>query len=1139
MSSSRDLRFGWLALALVCVASSPSTADVYNVKDYGAVGNGATLDSPAINAAIDACFAAGGGTVYFPPGTYLSGSIRLRSNIELNLHADATILGADNSHNYYDDWEDNPWDAYQDFGHSHWKCSLIWGIGLTNIAITGLGTINGGGMTAGDPPHGGGDKTVGLKLCDGVLIEDVTLRSCGHFAVLPTGCSNMTIRNVKVDTNRDGINIDSCDHVTLTNCIVNSPKDDGICLKSTYALGYKKAADHVTITGCKVMGYKVGTFLDGTYQHDPQTNSTGRIKFGTESNGGFTNITITDCEFEHCYGLALETVDGGNIENVNISNITMNDIFFCPIFIRLGNRARGPGPPPPGATRNINISGLTASNVHGRLSSIISGIPGHYVEDVHLSNINITYEGGGTAADAQITFGECETCYPEVHMFGLVSPSWGFYCRHARNIMFNDVQLGVSNGDARPEKVFLDTFASWEFNSDGNREGWSAVNATDNGVTDGAWRLTTSQSDPYVLSPDLGIESNSFGTITIQMSNSNADAEGRLYWKRFGDADFSLSRSQVFTVNTNDQMNEYTLDLSGHSEWTGTITQLCLHPVSTGTGGIVAIDFVRTGDSDTDGDGVPDNIDNCPDRSNQSQTDGDGDGDGDVCDVCPGLHNPGQIDTDADGVGDHCDNCVTGPNPGQADGDGDGFGDVCDTECLNDPISGLNRYATTHYSTGSVIYSDRSHTITSMPAALQGAQGIKTANDDKGKTDAAWITFDLGSPSDVYIAMDRRISPPPDWVTSTYANSGWNVISSVGDQFNLYKATFPAGSVTLGGNVAYGAGDPGAGKSNYFVLAVAVCGPDMDSDSDGLPNDQDNCPSTANPDQADGDGDGVGDVCDPIIIPGIFHTGVDGNGDVLADRVQDQHYELIASADSTWDGPETYTVKSDEFPVPPWIANDSTSKWITPRSDGTEVGPGDYVYKLTFDVTGFDPATAYLTALYASDDSLTGIRLNGVDAGPGYAGFGSWHGLTLTEGFVAGINTLEFSVSNGGSSAGPSGLRVKFTSARALPSAPDADGDGVADFNDDCPNTIARVAVDDAGCPCPPVPGDFDRDGDLDVDDFAHFYTCTSGPGIAQNNPSCADVKLDADDDVDQSDFAVFQRCISGKDTPADPACNG
>ena len=1159
MSLSDHLRCPCLALVLACLASSSSMADVYDVQDYGAAGNGTALDSPAINAAIDACHAAGGGTVYFPPGIYLAGSIRLKSNVTLDLHVDATIKAAPNGGGHFDIPAPNPWDAYQDWGHSHWESALIWGTGLSNIGISGFGKLDGSSMTAGDPAAGNGDRIASFKECSDLSIRDVTLYRAGHFGIIATGCDQVTIDNVRIDTNRDGINIDSCHAVSVSNCTVNSPKDDGICLKSSYALGHKRATQDVLITNCTVMGYMVGTYLDGSRQHDPATPSLGRIKFGTESNGGFSNITITDCHFEHSYGLALETVDGGTLENVDISNITMNDIFFGPIFIRLGNRARGPGPPPPGIARNINISGVTATNVHGKLSSIISGIPGHEVEDVHLSNIHITHDGGGTAADARVAFSECEKCYPEVHMFGLVGPSWGFYARHARRIMFNDVHLSVAGGDARPQKVFIDAFLPWEFKSDGDPEGWSARNATDNGVSGDTWSLTTAQADPYLLSPSLGVEAGYFGIITIRMSNSNADTQGTLSWKRAGDPDFSSACSQAFAVKTDGQINEYKLDLSAHNSWTGTITQLRLDPVGSGTGGLVVLDYVGIGQLDTDGDGIADSVDNCPGNPNPDQGDSDDDGAGDACDVCPGLQSPGHMDTDRDGVGDHCDNCVTQANPSQTDGDSDGWGDVCDTECVAEPISGLNRYSTTHYSTGSVIYSDRSYTISSMPSALQGAQGIQTANADKSKTDAAWIACDLGSPADVYIALDQRVSPPPNWITSTYVDSGWNITSSAPDQYDLYKARFPAGLVTLGGNVAIGAGDPGAGKSNYFVLVVEDCRPDQDSDGDGLPNDQDNCPNTANPDQADSDGDGSGDLCDPMVIPGLFSTGVDGHGDLLAGGVQDPHYGLTTSADTTWDGPEAYSVRPGEAPIPPWIANDSTSQWITPRSDGTEVAPGPYVYSLAFDMAGLNPATAYITALYASDDSVSAIRLNGIDAVPGYAGFGSWHGLTLTEGFVAGLNTLEFVVSNSGSAANPSGLRVKFTSAKASPIGPDADGDGVADGSDNCPstpnadqmdddadlvgnacdgclNTIPHLPVDAAGCPFPPTPADFDRDGDVDGDDVTALEACASGPAIPRG-PGCTGKDLDTDGDVDSDDFAVFQRCYSGPNRSGGANC--
>src|SRR5262249_32199540 len=151
------------------------------------------------------------------------------------------------------------------------------------------------------------------------------------------------IDNLKIDTNRDGLDIDCCQNVRVSNCTVNSPTDDGICPKSSFGLGYARATENVTITNCQVSGYDMGSLLDGTFKRTPSRYTpTGRIKFGTESNGGFKNITISNCVFSYCRGLALETVDGGFLEDVTISNITMRDITNAAFFLRLGDRARGP-----------------------------------------------------------------------------------------------------------------------------------------------------------------------------------------------------------------------------------------------------------------------------------------------------------------------------------------------------------------------------------------------------------------------------------------------------------------------------------------------------------------------------------------------------------------------------------------------------------------------------------------------------------------------------------------------------------------------------------------------------------------------------------------------------------------------------
>jgi polygalacturonase len=269
---------------------------MYNVRSFGALGNGQQLDSPSINKAIDACAQAGGGTVYIPAGTYLSGSIHLKSHIELHLAAGAVILGAPQSMKAYDPAETFEGRAYQDGGHTYFHNSLIWGENLTNVSITGQGMINGGGMTKEDGPRDYGNKSIVLKNCRSVLIRDVTILHGGHFAILTTGCDNLTIDNVTIDTNRDGMDLDCCRNTVVSNCRINSPTDDGLCPKSTYALGRRVITENLTIVNCQVSGFKEGTLLDGSMV--PERGGTGRIKFGTESSGGFRNVTVANSPSE-------------------------------------------------------------------------------------------------------------------------------------------------------------------------------------------------------------------------------------------------------------------------------------------------------------------------------------------------------------------------------------------------------------------------------------------------------------------------------------------------------------------------------------------------------------------------------------------------------------------------------------------------------------------------------------------------------------------------------------------------------------------------------------------------------------------------------------------------------------------------
>ena len=456
--------------------SSVAHRSTYDVTEFGARGDGKTLDSAAINGAIAAAAENGGGTVSFPTGRYLSYSIRLKSNVGLQLEHGCVLIAADGTG--YDAAETNqPWEAYQDYGHNHWQNSLIWGVDLENVSITGPGVIWGKGLSRGEgpPPQaetpGVGNKSIALKNCRNVILRDFAILHGGHFGILATGVDNFTLDNLRIDTNRDGIDIDCCRNVRVSNCSINSPWDDAIVLKSSYALGFPRFTELVTISNCAVMGgYQEGTLLDGTFRRfDPYKKPlpyeeewrTGRIKFGTESNGGFKNITISNCVFDSCHGLALESVDGGVVEDVTISNLTMQDVYEAPIFIRLGARMRGPKRVPVGRIRRVLIGNVVCSNATSPICSIVSGIPGHEIEDVGLSNIMIQHAGGGSSQQASIRVPEKEAEYPDPDMFGPM-PAHGFFIRHVRGIEMDRIKILPDKPDERPA-VILDDVTNAHF----------------------------------------------------------------------------------------------------------------------------------------------------------------------------------------------------------------------------------------------------------------------------------------------------------------------------------------------------------------------------------------------------------------------------------------------------------------------------------------------------------------------------------------------------------------------------------------------------------------------------------------------------------------------------------------------------
>jgi polygalacturonase len=493
-------------LVLPLLLSSRLAAADFDVKSFGAAGDGKALDTAAINRAIAAAHDAGGGSVCFPAGEYLSYSIHLQSNVSLCLGRGATIVAAEPSEDGrtgYDLPEPNPVDNYLDFGHTHWHNSLIWGENLENISIAGPGTIFGRGLSRGightrrdvlpEERNAGvklpdaatapleasvkpgpfsfpnardiqapfvGNKAIALKNCRNVILRDFTLYHGGHFAILATGVDNLTCDNVKIDTNRDGIDFDCCQSVRVSNCTVNSPLDDALCLKSTLALGYARLCKNITIANCQVSGYDEGTLLDGRRLHTLQV-SCGRIKFGTEGNGGFKNITIINCVFDCCRGLALEEVDGGEMEDITIANLAMHEISNAPIFIRLGARLRGPGQIAVGVARRIKIENVVASDVASGQGILISGLPGHLIEDVSLGNILIVYRGGGTKEQTGRDVPEDPAGYPEPAIWGTM-PSYGMFARHVAGLTLDRVEMRHTTDERRPA-IFLHDVSNADF----------------------------------------------------------------------------------------------------------------------------------------------------------------------------------------------------------------------------------------------------------------------------------------------------------------------------------------------------------------------------------------------------------------------------------------------------------------------------------------------------------------------------------------------------------------------------------------------------------------------------------------------------------------------------------------------------
>ena len=451
-------------LAVILVAGPAAAQDRYDVGRFGAVGDGETVCTKAIQSAIDACAAAGGGTVHFPAGTYLTGTIYLKSHVRLEVEAGATLLGST-------DIEDYPVNicSYPSRSDRYTVRALIWGEGLEHIGLSGHGVIDGQGPAFKDnraaPEEGAKISAplvdsgryplnevfvnrpflIRLVSCRHITVENLHLRRSAMWMQHYLDCDFLTIRGLNVFNhgcrNNDMLDIDCCRNVVVSDC-VGDTDDDGLTIKSTG----DRPTEFVTITNCILR------------------SRCNALKAGTESSGGFRDIAISNCVIqkstepeglngraEGLAGIALEIVDGGSLERVSISNIVIQGT-TAPIFMRLGDRARPgmPSRPKPrvGTFRNVSLSQVTATGA-GAMGCAIAGLPGHPIENINLSDIRIEFVGGGAAEHSLAGVPEPANGYPECTMFGTL-PAYGFFCRNVDGLRMRDVEVSCAEADARP-----------------------------------------------------------------------------------------------------------------------------------------------------------------------------------------------------------------------------------------------------------------------------------------------------------------------------------------------------------------------------------------------------------------------------------------------------------------------------------------------------------------------------------------------------------------------------------------------------------------------------------------------------------------------------------------------------------------
>ncbi|MBQ9953644.1 MAG: hypothetical protein IJO92_04890 [Clostridia bacterium] len=457
---------------------------IFNVKDYGAKGDSITLDSPAVQKAVDACHQAGGGIVWFPKDIYVLATVFLKDNVHIQFEDGTDILGALDFYAYAQQ-EQIDYPLYQDASHSFFDLAMFVGKGCKNISIKGKACINMRSVWDEDAVRGKeiknrGPKCISLKECDDVELAGFEIKFASDLAIYFAGCNRVEIHHIKMMVYIDGISPDNCHDVNIYDCDVVSG-DDGIVFKSSYTLNRLGICKNIHVWNCRV------------------SSRCSAIKIGTETNGGFEDILIEDIDVydSRITAIAIESVDGAVIDGVTVRNIRIKNTNGL-LFIYLGDRMRGPEGREVGEIRNVTLEDITAEGPYEpyitvpsnytayyiesylqepwclnknakrlpeemqnltredgwQLSSNMAGMPDRPLKNITLKNVHLKVAGGVQNYQKEIP--EPTKPYPEIWNLGYILPAKGIFFRHIDGLTLENVKVESYRPDAREDFIFED-----------------------------------------------------------------------------------------------------------------------------------------------------------------------------------------------------------------------------------------------------------------------------------------------------------------------------------------------------------------------------------------------------------------------------------------------------------------------------------------------------------------------------------------------------------------------------------------------------------------------------------------------------------------------------------------------------------